>query len=60
MFMPFVDEVPEGWNRQKVVPYNSPYILFWYFGGPLCDGRHRVCNAYVSLRVDADDERFIW
>jgi len=59
MFMPFEDEAREEWDRPKAVPYDSPYILFWYLGGPSCDGRRRVCDGYVSLRADADDERFI-
>ena len=33
MFVPFEDQV------RKVVPYDSPYILFWYLGGPSCDGQ---------------------
>ena len=53
MFVLFEDQV------RKVVPYDSPYILFWYLGGPSCDGQRRVCDAYVSLRADADDEHFI-
>lgn len=38
------------------IPYKSPYILFWNLGGPSCDGRHRVCSAFVMLR--AEDEAF--
>jgi len=32
---------------------------FGTWGGPSCDGWRRVCDTYVSLRADADDEHFI-
>ena len=54
LFMPFEEVV----GRMEV-PYDSQYILFWYLGGPPCDGRRRVCDGYVSLRADAEDERFM-
>jgi hypothetical protein len=60
MFVPFAEEIGVGSERVlKVFPYDSPYICFWYFGGPSCDGRRRVCDSYVSLRADAEDERFM-
>ena len=59
MFMPFVDEENEVGDKLKVVPYDSLYILFWYLGEPSCDGHHRVCDAYVLLWADADDEQFV-
>ena len=52
--MPFEEVV----GRMEV-PYDNQYILFWYLGGPPCDGRRRVCDGYVSLRADAEDERFM-
>jgi hypothetical protein len=53
LFVPFTENF-----ERKVFPYDSPYICFWYLGGPSCDGRRRVTDPYVSLRTDADDERF--
>jgi hypothetical protein len=45
-------------ERLSVVPYDSPYILFWYLEGPACDRGRRVSDPYMSLRADADNKRF--
>ena len=58
VFVKFEEETNLVLERSKVVPYDSPYILFWYLRGPACDGWCRVCDPYVSMRADADDERF--
>ena len=60
MFVPF-SEISEGGlgGTSTDFPYDSPYIFFWYLGGPACDGRRRVCESYISLRADAVDERFV-
>jgi hypothetical protein len=60
MFVPFTEDFVGGLGEtSKVLPYDSPYICFWYLGGPSCDGRRRVSDSYVSLRADANDERFM-
>jgi len=49
MFIPFREEFVGGLGEtSKVLPYDSPYICFWYLGGPSCDGRWRVNDSYVS------------
>ena len=59
MFAPFIEEFAGGSEEtSKLFPYDSPYICFWYLGGPSCDGRRRVSGSYVSLRADAHDKRF--
>ena len=59
MFVPFFKDFTGYFEEGSTIwPYDSPYILFWYLGGPSCDGRRRVCESYVSLRADAEDERF--
>lgn len=47
-----LEEVP------NFLPYDSSYICFWHLGGPPCDNERRVCESYVSLRADAEDEHF--
>jgi hypothetical protein len=37
------------------IPYDSPYVPFWNFGGPSCDGRHRVTKPFIKLRETEDD-----
>jgi hypothetical protein len=62
MFISFIDNSNGDSDifidKPGILPYDHPFILFWYLGGPACTGLQRVCDPFIAQRPDVDDEHY--